>query len=62
MHTVRLDLLDSFTNDLIQEAVAYEAKAVQAVQEQTMQYLGDAVATIRMVGVGLNGGGFSQWF
>jgi hypothetical protein len=49
-------------NDLIQEAVAYEAKAVQAVQEQTMQYLGDAVATIRMVGVGLNGGGFSQWF
>jgi len=49
-------------NDLIQEAVAYEAKAVQAVQEQTMQYLGDAVHTIRMVGVGLNGGGFSQWF
>jgi len=49
-------------NDLIQEAVAYEAKAIQAVQEQTMQYLGDAVHTIRMVGVGLNGGGFSQWF
>jgi len=47
---------------LIQEAMAYEAKAVQAVQEQTMQYLGDAVHTIRMVGVGLNGGGFSQWF
>jgi hypothetical protein len=49
-------------NNLIQEAMAYEAKAVQAVQEQTMQYLGDAVHTIRMVGVGLNGGGFSQWF
>jgi len=27
-----------------------------------MQYMGDAVHTIRMVGVGLNGGGFSQWF
>jgi hypothetical protein len=35
---------------------------VQAVQEQTMQYLGDAVATIRMVGVGQSGGGLYQWF
>lgn len=49
-------------NDLLNEAVAYEAKAVQAVQEQTMQYLGDAVATIRMVGVGQSGGGLYQWF
>ncbi len=49
-------------NDLLNEAVGYEAKAVQAVQEQTMQYMGDAVHTIRMVGVGLNGGGFAQWF
>ncbi|NBS69239.1 hypothetical protein EBT31_10055 [bacterium] len=49
-------------NDLLNEAVAYEAKAVQAVQEQTMQYLGDAVHTIRMVGAGQNGGGLYQWF
>ena len=49
-------------NDLLNEAVAYEAKAVQAVQEQTMQYLGDAVHTIRMVGAGQNGCGLYQWF
>lgn len=48
--------------NLLQEASVFEAKAVQAIQEQTMHYLGDAVATIRMVGSGLNGGGGPQWF
>lgn len=48
--------------NLLQEAAVFEAKAVQSIQEQTMHYLGDAVATIRMVGSGLNGGGGAQWF
>lgn len=49
-------------NDLMQEAVVYEAKAVQTLQDQTMHHLGDAVHTIRMVGGGQYGGGISQFF
>jgi hypothetical protein len=49
-------------NDLMQEAVVYEAKAVQTLQEQTMHHLGDAVHTIRMVGAGQYGGGIPQFF
>jgi hypothetical protein len=46
-------------NDLLPEAVLYEQKAVQTLQEQTMQYLGDAVAPIRMVGMNISGGGLN---
>lgn len=46
-------------NDLLPEAVAYEQKAVLCLQEQTMQYLGDAVAPIRMVGMNISGGGLN---
>jgi hypothetical protein len=46
-------------NDLLPEAVLYENKAVQTLQEQTMQFLGDAVAPIRMVGMNISGGGLN---
>lgn len=49
-------------NDLIQEAMAYEAKAVQSIQEQTLSHLGDAVATIRMVGGSQYGGQMYTFF
>ena len=49
-------------NDLLPEAVAYEQKAVAILQDQTMQYVGDAVATIRMVGAATSGGGLNTIF
>lgn len=47
-------------NDLLQEAVAYETMAVSALQDQTLSYLGDAVAPMRMVGADSWGGGIRQ--
>lgn len=47
----------SSDNNLLDEAQGYEAKALEVLQRQTQHVLGDAVATIRMVGNDLSGGG-----
>jgi hypothetical protein len=43
-------------NDLIAESAAYEQRAVAALQEMTLHYLGDAVVPMRIVGGDVYGG------
>lgn len=49
----------SSDNNLLEESLGYEAKAIDLLQKQTQHVLGDAVATIRMVGADVNGGGIA---
>lgn len=48
--------------DLLGEAVAYEQKATQILNEQTNHYLGDAIANIRVVGQEVWGGHMRQMY